>query len=49
VLRVARDNPRWGYQCIVGELKGLGMAVSVTTVRAWLERRVSDRWARAGG
>jgi hypothetical protein len=36
VLRVARDNPRWGYQRIVGELKGLGIPVSATTVRTWL-------------
>ena len=32
VLRLARDNPRWGYQRIVGELKGLGISVSATTV-----------------
>ena len=32
MLRVARDNPRWGYQRIVGELKGLGIPVSATTV-----------------
>jgi putative transposase len=37
VLRFARDNPRWGYQRIVGELKGLGLPVSATTVRTWLQ------------
>ena len=34
----------WGYQRIVGELKGLGMVVSATTVRTWL--RPADRQSR---
>ena len=32
VLRFARENPRWGYQRIVGELAGIGQRVSATTV-----------------
>jgi transposase InsO family protein len=33
VLRLARENPRWGYQRIVGEVNGVGLKVSATTVR----------------
>jgi putative transposase len=32
VLRLAHENPRWGYQRIVGELAGVGVQVSATTV-----------------
>jgi len=32
VLRLAGENPRWGYQRIVGELAGVGLSVSATTV-----------------
>src|SRR5207247_274317 len=36
--RRPRDNPPWGYLRIVGEMKGLGFAVSATTVRTWLRQ-----------
>src|SRR4029079_16133454 len=38
ILRGARENPRWGYLRIVGELKGMGILVSATTVRKVLRR-----------
>jgi transposase InsO family protein len=38
VLRLARENPRWGYQRIVGELNGIGVAVSATTVKKILRQ-----------
>jgi putative transposase len=33
VLRLARENPAWGYQRIAGELHGLGVQLSTATVR----------------
>jgi len=38
IVRLARENPRWGYLRIVGELKKLGVAVSKTSVAAVLRR-----------
>jgi hypothetical protein len=38
VLRLARENPRWGYRRICGELGKLGLEVSPTSVRRLLAR-----------
>jgi putative transposase len=38
VLRLARENRRWGYQRIAGELNKLGLSVSPSTVRRVLAR-----------
>ena len=38
VLRLARENSRLGYQRITGELNGLGITVSATTVRKILRQ-----------
>ena len=38
VLRLARENPRWGYKRIHGELLGLGIMLAPSTVWAILRR-----------
>ena len=38
VLRLARENPRWGYLRIVGEARKVGVTVSATSVRTILRR-----------
>jgi hypothetical protein len=54
VLRIARENPRWGCIRIKGELHKLGIAVSVTTIRTLLRtsrlgpapRRTGPSWTQ---
>jgi hypothetical protein len=38
ILRMGRENPRWGCIRIKGELAKLGIGVSATTIRALLRR-----------
>jgi transposase InsO family protein len=49
VLRLARDNPRWGYLRIVGECRKLGVRVSATSVRTILRRHHLGPAPRRGG
>ncbi len=38
ILRLVRENPRWGYQRVRGELLKLGTAVSATAIRTIVRR-----------
>jgi putative transposase len=38
VIRLARENPRWDYQRIVGEARKIGVRVSASSVRSILRR-----------
>src|SRR6266566_3004148 len=54
VVRLGRENPRWGYMRIRGELKKLGIEVSATTIASLLRRaglgpaprRIAPSWSQ---
>jgi hypothetical protein len=49
VLRLARENLRWGYMRIVGECRNLGVQVSASSVRRILRRHRIGPAPRRGG
>jgi hypothetical protein len=48
VVRLGRENPRWGYLRIKGELAAMGVRVSATTIRTVLRRHCLGPAPRRG-
>jgi len=48
IIRLANENPRWGYQRLKGELLRLGVRVSATAIRTTLRRHGLDPAPRRG-
>jgi putative transposase len=48
VLHLARENPRWGYRRIQGELLGLGIRLSATSIATILRRAGLSPSPRSG-
>src|SRR5258708_35022908 len=49
ILRMARENPNWGYRRIAGELAGMGRQTGASTVWAILKRAGIDPCPRRSG
>jgi transposase len=49
VLRLAQENPEWGYRRIHGELAGLGVKVAAPTVWEFLKKAGIDPAPRRSG